>query len=101
MKELHLAFLIYATQAAPKTQLDEVMAETLGSIMENEDDFAEAIKLAKILAMDLQILAKAAVKAFGERALEFKELVQREFGQGDQWERYVKRFAKRTSSRAK
>ncbi|ALU12534.1 hypothetical protein EYM_04940 [Ignicoccus islandicus DSM 13165] len=93
MKELHLAFLIYATQMAPKTQLDEVLAETLGVLMENEEDFVHAVKLTKILALDLQILAKAAVKAFGEKALEFKEVIEKEFKQGEQWERYVKRFS--------
>ena len=92
MKELHLAFLIYATQAAPKTQLDEIMAETLGSILNSEEDFMEALKLTKILKMDLQILAKASVKAFGEEALKFKDVIDKEFGEGKSWENFVKRY---------
>jgi len=92
LKDLHLAFLIYATQTAPKTQLDEVMAETLSAVIENENDFKEAVKLAKILKMDLQVLAKAAVKKFGEDALNFKDLVEKEFKQGQAWESFVKRY---------
>ncbi len=94
MKELHLAFLIYATQTAPKTQLDDVMAEVLAVTINNEEDFADALKLSKIIGMDLQILAKAAVKKFGEDALKFKELVDKELKQGDAWEKFVKRFAR-------
>lgn len=92
MKELHLAFLIYATQTAPKTQLDEVMAESLGAIIQNEEDFIEAIKLTKILRMDLQILARAAVKAFGDGALKYKDIIEAEFKQGQAWENFVKRY---------
>ncbi|UXD22832.1 hypothetical protein IPA_08715 [Ignicoccus pacificus DSM 13166] len=92
MKELHLAFLIYATQTAPKTQLDEVMAETLGAVIENEKDFEEAVKLAKILKMDLNILARAAVYKFGEDAIKFKDLIDKEFKQGQAWENFVKRY---------
>ena len=92
MKELHLAFLIYAIQTAPKTQLDEIMAETLGSIMKTEEEFEEALRLTKILKMDLQILAKASVKAFGEDALKFKDIIEKEFGEGKSWENFVKRY---------
>ncbi|ABU82241.1 hypothetical protein [Ignicoccus hospitalis] len=94
MKELPLAFLIYATQTVPRSQLDEVMAEVIAKAMESEEDFEEALKLSKIIGMDLQVLAKATVIRFGERAAEFKDLVERELKQGEQWDKFVKRFVR-------
>ncbi len=94
MSDLHLAFLIYASQTVPRAQLDEVMAETLAALMKDEKDFEEALRISKIIKMDLQILAKAATKKFGEEALKFKELVEKEMKQGEAWERFVKRFVR-------
>ena len=94
MSDLHLAFLIYATKTVPRAQLDDVMAETLASLMKDEESFREALKLTKIVGMDLQVLAKATVKRFGEEALNFKDLVEKEMKQGEAWEKFVKRFVR-------
>ncbi|NPA84680.1 MAG: hypothetical protein GXO07_01580 [Crenarchaeota archaeon] len=94
MSDLHLAFLIYATKVVPRAQLDDVMAETIAAVMKSEEDFPEALKLSKVVGLDLQILAKAAVKRFGEGALKFKDLVEAELKQGEAWEKFVKRFVR-------
>jgi len=100
LSELHLAFLVYASQTVPRAQLDEVMAETLAALMKSEEDFSEALKLTKIVGMDLQVLAKASVKRFGEEASKFKDLVEKEMKQGEAWEKFVKRFARLYARRA-
>ncbi len=89
---LHLAFLVYATQTVPRSQLDEIMANVIAQFMKDEKDFEEALKLSKIIKMDLQILAKAAVMKFGEDAIKFKDLVENEMKQGEAWEKFVKRY---------